>query len=139
MGAHNLADMGLLRNIPSDGVGIQRKSIDNPTFCIHTGNCPDLVPICVVQAFNVLFCRLIHIDDWCRFRQRGQDTRPVVKKVFYPACGMPGVKQLLVIKGLNGFLFGLVIEGTKEKGTKTNNNNKKKKHVSLFHFNLPIT
>ena len=36
---------------------------------------------------------------------------------------MHGVKQLLVINVLYGFLFCLVIEGSEEKGTKTNNYN----------------
>ncbi|EKD38089.1 MAG: hypothetical protein ACD_75C00867G0002 [uncultured bacterium] len=90
--AHDLLDMFLGRDIPSDHILVIGDCVYNPPFGIDTRYPPNLIEIYVIIIVNGFPACLIQVDDMAHFRQDGQNTRPLCEKIFDSTGGLHGMK-----------------------------------------------
>jgi len=100
-GAHHLLDMVLIRDVPADHFTVKGDRVNDSSFGIDAGDCPDLLTVCLIKAADGFSAGLIQVDDMARFRQDGQDARPVDEEVFDSPGGLPGMKRLLDSEVMN--------------------------------------
>ncbi len=99
---HEPAVMGLVGDIPANGLANKGNSVDNPAAGVDSGNSANITGVLIVELFEPRLARLVKVDDVFLFCQVTKGYGLLGKKGLYAPGGLPGHDALFVVEGRNG-------------------------------------